>query len=215
MNSKDLLDNFQRITADLKDIDFPLDFEFKITTIQNDFLVKDKHKNVRAYVRQKMFRFKEKVVVFSDDSKKNELFHIKADRWIDFNALYNILDAKTETPVGAIGRKGMKSIWKASYSIFNENKEVIYDVKEENPWAKIGDSLVGEIPVISFFTGYLFHPKYGIKNKEGKLVARLSKVHSFFGRKFKLEQLDEIDPVDKNIIMLSIMMMVLLERQRG
>lgn len=215
MNNKDLLDNFQKETNNLNELDFPLEFLFKVTTIQNDFVVKDRNQNVRAYVRQKMFRLKESVIVFSNESKENELYHIKADRWIDFNALYSILDAKSAEQIGAIGRKGMKSFWKASYSIFNTEKEVVYEIKEENPWAKVGDSVIGELPVISFFTGYLFHPKYGIKNSEGQLVARLSKVQSFFGRKFKLEQIGDITPADKSLIMLSVMMMVLIERQRG
>lgn len=215
MNSKDLLDNFQKETSTIKELDFPLDFLFKITTLSNDFLVKDRNQNVRAYVRQKMFRLKENVLVYSDESKKNELYQIKADRWIDFNALYSILDVASNEPLGSIGRKGMKSFWKASYSIFNTEKQVVFEVKEENPWAKVGDSVLGELPVISFFTGYLFHPKYGIKNANGELFARLSKVQSFFGRKFKLEQIGELSSEDKTLVMLSVMMMVLIERQRG
>lgn len=215
MNSRDLLDNFQKETSDLNELQFPLDFEFKVTTIYNDFVVKDGINNVRAYVRQKLFRFKESVVVFSDESKKKELYHLKADRWIDFNAHYSFTEANSEALIGSMGRKGMKSLWKASYTIFNADKQAVYEIKEENPWAKVGDSLVGEIPIVSFFTGYLFHPKYGIKDQQGRLVARLSKVHSFFGRKFKLEQLDNISSEDKTNIMLSVMMMVLLERQRG
>jgi hypothetical protein len=215
MNSKDLLDNFEKETTDLNELQFPLDFQFKVTTIYNDFVVKDANDNVRSYVRQKLFRFKENVVVFSDESKKNELYQLKADRWIDFNAHYTFTETKSDKLIGSMGRKGMKSLWKASYTIFNSDKKPVYDIREENPWAKVGDALVGEIPIVSFFTGYLFHPKYGIKNAEGKLVARLSKVHSFFGRKFKLEQLGEISPEDKVNIMLAVMMMVLLERQRG
>lgn len=215
MNSKDLLDNFQKETTNLNELEFPLDFEFKITTIYNDFVVKDSKSNIRAYVRQKLFRFKESVLVFSDESRKSELYQLKADRWIDFNAHYTFTAPNSETLIGSMGRKGVKSLWKASYTIFDSNKQPQYEIREENPWAKVGDAFMGEIPVVSFFTGYLFHPKYGIKNSDGKIVARLSKVQSFFGRKFKLEQLDEISAKDKVNIMLSVMMMVLLERQRG
>lgn len=215
MNSKDLLDNFQKETGSLDELDFPLDFQFRITTIHNDFLVKDRKGSVRAYVRQKLLRLKESVVVFSDVSRRRELYHIKADRWIDFNAHYTITEAGSGKLIGSMGRKGMKSIWRASYTIFNVEKQPVYELKEENPWSKIGDSFTGEIPVLSFFTGYLFHPKYGIKDTEGKLVARLSKVRSFWGRKFKLEQLGDISAENKTGIMLSVMMMVLLERQRG
>lgn len=215
MNSKDLLDSFRKETTDLNELQFPLDFQFKITTLSNDFVVKDGNDNICAYVRQKLFRFKESVVVFSDESKNKELYHLKADRWIDFNAHYTFTETGSGKLIGSMGRKGVKSLWKASYEIFNSDKHPVYEIREENPWAKVGDALVGEIPIVSFFTGYLFHPKYGVKNSDGKLVARLSKVHSFWGRKFKLEQVGEISEADKVKIMLSVMMMVLLERQRG
>lgn len=215
MNSSNLLDDYQKETDNLKELDFPLDFQFKITTLHNDFIVKDNKGNKRAYVRQKLLRFKERVIVFSDESRNKELYHINADRWIDFNAHYTFTEVHSGVVTGSLGRKGMKSIWRANYTIFDTDKQTVYEIKEENPWSKIGDGVVGELPVISFFTGYLFHPKYGIKNRDGQLVARLSKTHSFWGRKFKLEQLGEISQKDKNTIMLSVMMMVLLERQRG
>lgn len=70
----------------LKNLNYPLDFKFKISTLSSDFNITDKNGNYVAYVRQKMFKLKEDVVVFSDESKSNELFRIKADRWLDFNA---------------------------------------------------------------------------------------------------------------------------------
>lgn len=214
MKSSDLLDNYHTSQVELKDFQFPLDFQFKIATIHNDFIVKDRAGNTISYVRQKMLRLKEKVEVYTSDSMKDLQYTIQADRWIDFNAHYNFVD-KNGAKVGSMGRKGMKSLWRSNYQIFNTEKQEVFTIREENPWAKVGDSFVGELPIISFFTGYLFHPKYGVLDREGKTIARLSKVQSFFGRKFKLEQLEEISPMDKQTIMLSLMMMILMERQRG
>lgn len=214
MNAKDLLDNYQKTNVELQDVQFPLDIQFKIATFHNDFIIKDRSGNTISYVRQKMLRLKEKVEVYTNDSMKDLQYTIQADRWIDFNAHYNFVD-KNGAKVGSMGRKGMKSLWRSNYQIFNTEKQEIFTIREENPWAKVGDGFVGELPVISVFTGYMFHPKYGIINQEGVTVARLSKVNSFFGRKFKLEQLETISPQDKQLIMLSVMMMLLMERQRG
>lgn len=161
-----------------------------------------------------MFKLKEDVVVFSDDSKSNELYRIRADKWIDFNTNYAFNDQSGEY-MGSVGRKGMRSIWKASYQIFDTEKNESFTIQEENPWAKVGDAVLGELPIISLFTGYLFNPKYLVKNKNGEAVARLSKSASFFGRRFQLESLSSIPTEDAERIMLSLMMMVLLERRRG
>ena len=79
----------------LKNLNYPLDFKFKITTLSSDFNITDRNGNYVAYVRQKMFKLKEDVIVFNDESRTGELFRIKANQWIDFNASYAITDQKT------------------------------------------------------------------------------------------------------------------------
>lgn len=209
-----LLDNFVAETKDFKQLNFPLDFEFKIGTLANDFIAKDAQGGMIAYVRQKMFKLKEDVVLFSDQTKTKELYRIKADKWIDFNTTYSFTNSN-ESYMGSVGRKGMKSLWKASYTLFNPEKIEEYTVSEENPWAKVGDAVLGEIPIVAMFTGYLCNPKYVVKDLNGNIVARLSKQPSFFGRKFKLDSITTIPAEDGERMMLALMMIVLLERRRG
>lgn len=200
---------------DMLKLAFPLDFEFKITTLSNDFVAKDVHGKTIAYVRQKMFRLKEAVSVFNNESRSQELFHIKADCWIDFNAHYDLINAETNESIGSLGRKGMKSLWKARYTIYDTAQQATFEISEMNPWTKVADGVVGEIPIVSFFTGYLFHPKYGVYDQQGNLVAQLSKLPSFWGRRFKLEEIQPMSNAAKCQIMLCMMMVVLLERERG
>jgi hypothetical protein len=212
--SEDILDNTTTHSADLKALNFPLNFTFKIGTLSNDFNVTDAGGSTIAYIRQKMFKFKEAVMIYNNDTKSQLLYQINADRIIDFNAVYSFTNDVGE-PLGKIGRKGMKSLWKASYDIFDHNGNQEYSVKEENPWAKVFDTLLVEIPLLGIFTGYLFNPRYIVINKQGDIVARLSKIPSFLGRTFKLEKVGEINDHDSVSIMLGLMMMSLLERRRG
>ena len=88
-------------------------------------------------------------------------------------------------------------------------------IQEENPWAKLFDAMLGEVPIVGMFTGYLFNPKYSIKDSEGVAVARLSKEPSFWGRKFTLNKLGEFNDQQGERMLLGLMMMSLLERRRG
>jgi uncharacterized protein YxjI len=214
MSHEDLLDSHTKTRADFKEFDFPLTFQFKLGTISNDFTAKDSSGQTIAYVRQKMFKLKDAIMVFSDETKTNQLYTIKADRIIDFNASYEFTDAN-DTVLGSIGRKGMRSLWKAHYEIFDANKLQEYHVREQNPWAKVADVLFSEIPIVGMFTGYMFNPKYEIVASDGTIVARLSKEKSFFGRIFKLEKLAEFKSGDSERLLLALMMMMLLERRRG
>lgn len=87
--NNDILDNTTTHSADLKALNFPLEFKFKIGTLANDFNVTDAGGSTIAYIRQKMFKFKEAVMIYNNDSKSQLLYQINADRIIDFNAVYS------------------------------------------------------------------------------------------------------------------------------
>ena len=199
----------------LKNLNYPLDFKFKITTLASDFNITDINGNYVAYVRQKMFRLKEDVIVFSDESRTKELFNIKANQWIDFNASYMMTDLLTGKKFGSLARKGVRSIWKARYDIIDEKDKPIYQINEDNGWIKVFDSFLGEIPILGMLTGYFLNPSYTVKDNAGKEYFRMKKMPSLVGRRFQLERLIDIDDEDESLVVLSFLMMVLLERARG
>ncbi|WP_229663462.1 hypothetical protein [Cloacibacterium rupense] len=198
----------------MQNLQYPLFLKFKITTLAGDFTITDRNENSLAYVRQKLFKLKEDVVVFNDESRSQENFRIKANQWIDFNASYAITDSFGKN-IGKIARKGMRSIWKATYNIFDQNENQKYKVQEENAWVKVLDGMVGEIPIIGIFTGYFLNPSYIVHDNNGKEIYRLKKMPSFFGRKFQLDQINDIPDHEETLVVLSLMMMVLLERATG
>lgn len=198
----------------MQDIKFPVNFKFNISTLANDFTATDASGKVMAYVKQKMFKLKEDISIYNNESKSAVNYKIKADRWLDFSAAYAFIDSDGKE-FGKIARKGWRSIWKAQYEIIDQHNKLQYHINEENGWVKVLDSLVGEIPIIGMFTGYMFNPSYLLTDTKGKAIVRMKKMPSFFGRNFELTKVGEIDNDDDDRIMLGFMMMVLLERRRG
>ncbi len=214
MQHEELLDSTFVKSADIKDFNYPLTFSFKLTTLANDFVAKDATGKTVAYVRQKMFRLKEAIMIYSDETKSELCYKINANKMIDFNANYEFTN-NNDIAIGSVGRKGMRSIWRAHYVIFDEDKNSEFTIKEENPWSKVFDTLFSEIPIVGLLTGYVFNPKYGVIDKNGNTVARLSKEKSLLGKSFRLEKTGEFHEGDSERILLSFMMMVLLEKRRG
>jgi len=195
-------------------LQFPLDLTFKIGTLNNDFVAKDANEQTVAYVRQKMLKLIDEVQVFSDESRSELNYTIKANKWLDFSASYAFTD-RNGKDLGRVARKGWASLWKANYDIFDELQMKDLHVREENPWSKVFDSLLYEVPGLNLLTGYFFHPSYSVARPDGTKVARLRKVASFFGRRFVIEKLAEFEKGEEERILLGLMMMILLERQRG
>lgn len=198
----------------MQNLQFPIKFSFKISTLSNDFTATDAGGRVVAYVRQKMFKLKEEIIIYGDESKSKINYKIRADRWLDFSAAYSFFDINGQE-FGKIARKGWKSIWKAQYELIDENNEIQYHIREENGWVKVMDSLLGEIPILGIFTGYLFNPSYLVTDQSDTAIVRLKKQPSFWGREFEIEKLHSMDNDDDDRIMLGLMMMILLERRRG
>lgn len=216
MNTQLILSNHNKMetTHHLDNVFYPYDFRFRIGTIHNDFVAKDATGNTKAFVKQKLFKFKEHVEVFSDESRSERLYDIRADKWLDFNTTYTITGSN-DRHMGRLARKGWRSLWKASYELYNEKDQQDLVIQEKNAWVKVADSVFCEIPVLGLVSGYLFNPSYTVKRPDGTLVATFTKQASFFGRKFQLNQDAPFNNGEELRIQLGVMMMALLERRRG
>jgi hypothetical protein len=196
------------------DIHYPLTFAFKIGTLASDFVATDASGNIVAFVRQKLFKFKEHVEVFADEGRAELLYDIRANKWLDFNTTYSFL-RPGNVSIGRVARKGWRSLWKASYEIYDEHDQLDLTIQEANPWVKVLDALLSEVPLVGIATGYFFNPAYTLNRPDGTLVAHFKKQPSFFGRRFLLVPEADFNPGEEERAMLGVMMMALLERRRG
>lgn len=195
-------------------MNYPIDFSFKILAIASQIYIRDSSGNLLAYVKQKLFKLKEDINVFADENQTQLLFNIKADRVLDFSAKYNFTDARG-TFLGSIKRRGMRSIFKASYEIYDANDRQVMKINEENGWVKVIDALVGEVPILGMFTGYFFNPSYIVSRVDDRPVARLAKQPAFLEGKFQLTKIGDIADEEEPRVVLSLLAMTLLERGRG
>jgi hypothetical protein len=195
-------------------MNYPLQLSFKVLAIAQQLSLRDTAGNLIFYVKQKAFKLKEAVTVFADAEQTQPLYYINANKILDFSANYQFTD-RANAPLGSVRRQGMRSIWRASYDIYDERNNHVMSIKEEKPWAKVFDSLLGEVPLLGMFTGFFFHPSYLVSYTNGMPVMRLKKQSAFFEGKFILDKLAELQPVDETRTLLATIMMVLLERTRG
>ena len=193
---------------------YPLLLRFKLLAIASQVYVSEPSGNVVFYVKQKAFKLKEDITVFGDEAQSRALFSIKADRILDFSANYSFTAANGQ-PVGSIRRQGMKSLWKAHYDISTPDGQVSMTISEENPWVKVAESVLSEIPILGLFAAYMLNPTYIVTSSDGQIVMRLRKVRSIVDRRFEIDKLTEMHPHDEARAVLGTLMMVLLERTRG
>ncbi len=194
-------------------IAYPLTISFKIIAFAPQFSITDANGNLIAYVKQKLFKLKEAVTVFADEGQKQPLYTINADRIIDFSARYNFATSQG-SPLGSVKRQGMRSIWKTHYDIL-DGDNVTMSIREENPWIKVLDAFFSELPIIGAFSGYIFHAVYLVSRSDDSVVMRLEKQPAFFEGKFLVEKKAQLSEAEEQRALLSLVMMLLLERSRS
>lgn len=194
-------------------MNYPLEIKFKLLALAQQLAITDAGGQLIFYVKQKAFKLRESITVFADREQTSALYQINAEKVLDFSGSYNFSDAAGRH-LGAVRRQGMRSIWKAHYDVY-DGANVVLTIREESAWVKVFDSLLGELPVVGMFTGYLFHPAYIVSRPGGSAVLRMAKQAAFFEGRFTVEKLGVIGEDEELRALLGLVMLILLERARG
>lgn len=191
---------------------YPLKFSFKKIALTNKVTVEDLNGVTYYFAQQKMFKFKEKIQIYSDENKTSQVAEINADRVIDFSPVFTITNSDSKV-IAQVSRRGKKSIWNANYEILDDQGNAVYNVSEDSPWVKVLNTVLTEIPFLGLISGYFFNPTYSIRNNNGEVVATIKKEKSFFEASYILDatnfsELNQAFP-------LSSLVVILRERFRG
>lgn len=118
------------------------------------------------YVKQKGFKLKEDIRVYTGEDMTKAVLLIQARNMLDISATYDVIDATTFQKVGALRRKGIKSILKDEWLMLDHNDNEVGNIKEESTaLALIRRFLINLIPqtfegVFNFRKVFEFRQKF-------------------------------------------------------
>ncbi|MDT8390831.1 MAG: hypothetical protein RRC34_10030 [Lentisphaeria bacterium] len=94
------------------------------------FHIYDAAGRVVGYTKMKAFKLKEDLRMYESEDMQKEIFSIQARHVIDFAATYDV--SANGAPVGALQRKGLKSIIKDEWFILDTQNRKIGLITEDN-----------------------------------------------------------------------------------
>ncbi|MEQ8315931.1 MAG: hypothetical protein RIE77_08650 [Phycisphaerales bacterium] len=104
----------------------------KVFDLVPQFFITDRDGQMVGYCRQKLFKFKEEIVLFTDRSRDTELLRIKARQIIDFGATYDVVLPNGQS-IGSLRRKGLKSTFvRDEWMVFDDRGEQIGTLREDS-----------------------------------------------------------------------------------
>ncbi|MCK5794540.1 MAG: hypothetical protein KAH12_07530, partial [Anaerolineales bacterium] len=105
----------------------------KILTLAGaKFHIYDPQGKLVFFSKMKAFKLKEDIRLFTDEDMQTELLNIQARNIIDIAATYDVSDPESGDKVGALRRKGLKSILKDEWAILDVNDNEIGLIKEDS-----------------------------------------------------------------------------------
>ena len=157
----------------------------KILTVMGaSFHVYDPDGQVVAFSRQKAFKLKEDIRVYTDDTKSTELLTVMARQVIDFSASYDMVDSTEQRKIGAARRKGWSSIMRDSWELLDEQDQPIAHLREDSAFKAF----------LRRFLSNLIPQHYHLRSLDGHDLATLRVRFNPFVYKLEVDVTGDIDP---------------------
>jgi uncharacterized protein YxjI len=96
------------------------------------FRVYDSSSQLVLFSEQKAFKLREDIRIYSDESKTREVLAIRTGKILDISATYEVSDSTTAEKIGALKRKGIKSILKDEWEILDPQGMLIGRIEEDS-----------------------------------------------------------------------------------
>ena len=142
------------------------------------------------FSEQKMFRLREDIRVYGDEGKTQEVLSIKARQILDFSAAYDVVDTAMNQKVGALRRRGLRSILRDEWEVLDANDTVI---------GKLFEDSVGLAMLRRFLLGSWLPQNYDITVGETR-VADLKQRFNLFRYELDLDfRMDTAQRLDRRL----------------
>ena len=110
----------------------------KIFSLVPSFYFHDQQGNALAFLRKKVFTWRDEIRVFTDENQSMELLQIKARKIIDWGTAFDVTDSINHQRVGALKRRAWKSLIRKEWTIMDANDQEIGRIQEDSVFLASG-----------------------------------------------------------------------------
>lgn len=176
----------------------------KVLTIGHKFFIENGSGMRIGFCKQKLFKLKEDIRIYTDESMSQELLLVKQQQILDWSGTFKVTDSMTGEDIGFVGRKALKSIFRDTWKLFDTSKNEIGTVEERGGFLSAMRRIVGFLKWI---------PKtYDFRDGHGDFAVAVQKFQ-LIGDTWTLDITDR--RVDPRLIVTAALMMDIVEQQRG
>lgn len=167
------------------------------------FHIYDESGQLLFYSEQKAFRLREDLRVYADTSRQQELLTIKTPQILDFAATYHVRDATSGEAVGAIRRKGLKSLVRDEWVLLSPEGFELGKMSEVSWGRAILSRMLPLVP-----------QEYTITAREGHEVAHIEQHFNPFVLKYTMTIMEPEPAIDRRLLLATGILLAAIERRQ-
>jgi uncharacterized protein YxjI len=104
----------------------------QVLALTGKFRLYDPAGQVVLFSEQAMFKLRENIHVYADESKSQELLTIQARQIIDFSAAYDVIDSQYQQTIGTLRRRGWRSMARDEWDVLDSSEQVVGKLQEDD-----------------------------------------------------------------------------------
>ncbi len=166
----------------------------------------DPNGNLVMFVEQKMFRLREDIRVYTDETKNQEILLIQARNILDWVAAYDVLDPQTGEKAGVLRRKGWRSLMRDEWQILDAHDQPIGVLFEDS---------MGLALLRRFLLGSLLPQNYDIVIGGQRVADLRQKFHPFAYRMQVDFSMDTRGLLDRRIGIAAAVLLAIIEGKQS
>ncbi len=180
----------------------------KVFDLVPQFFITDQNGEMVGYCRQKLFKFKEEIVLYTDRTKEKELLRIKARQIIDFGATYDVKLPDGQA-IGSLRRKGLKSTFvRDEYLVFDEKNTQIGTLQEDSTFRALVRRFIE-------YAAPFMPQKFHLRDTDGREIAVFRQHFNPLVFKMSIAVVDDHEQLDDLMLIgIGVLAAVIEGRQR-
>jgi uncharacterized protein YxjI len=104
----------------------------KVLAIGKTYFIDDASNRQIGYCKMKIFKLKEDIRIYTDDTKNHELLSIKQEQILDWSGTFKVTDSQTGQVCGFFQRRPLKSMFRDEWIILDANKNEYGKILEDS-----------------------------------------------------------------------------------
>lgn len=176
----------------------------KVIAIANQYWIEDAQSKILGFSKQKLFKLKEDIRIYTDESMTRELFKIQQTQIIDTWGKFAVIDSNTNALLGYLKRSIVSEFVVDEWDVLDANERLIGGVHE-----KAGRGLARR-----FLPGGSLIPEKMKLELNGMPVAEIDQQFKIIGDIWEMKCLNVPTYIDRRVLIAGLILMAMIERSR-